>query len=192
MTNQELKNEVIKYYENEDYPFSYTIAGLLDERSGTSLEWKDLCGAYLLSDFTPADCKFMYGCNVVLVETCSKCETELQDVPGIGPYCPNKDCDVIDNNLGFPKPLWQLTGDKPYKERYNIPSHNAITKESVVKECIKEISQYHSTTIYDGFIPENPTREHYEEWAYIKGTNQGYNDAVSQIADGLKQHFGIK
>jgi hypothetical protein len=60
----------------------------------------------------------------------------------------------------------------------------------IIQECINEISQYHSTTIYDGFIPENPTREHYEEWAYIKGNNEGYNDAVSQITDGLKQHFG--
>jgi hypothetical protein len=62
----------------------------------------------------------------------------------------------------------------------------------IIQECINEVSQYHSTTIYDGFIPENPTREHYEEWAYIKGSNTGYNDAVSQITDGLKEHFGVE
>ena len=62
----------------------------------------------------------------------------------------------------------------------------------IIQECINEVSQYHSTTINDGFIPENPTREHYEEWAYIKGSNTGYNDAVSQIKDGLKQHFEVK
>jgi hypothetical protein len=62
----------------------------------------------------------------------------------------------------------------------------------IINECIKEVSQYHSTTICDGFIPENPTREHYEEWAYIKGINQGYNDAVNQIVYGLKEHFGVK
>lgn len=62
----------------------------------------------------------------------------------------------------------------------------------IVKECINEVSQYHSTTIYNGFIPENSTREHHEEWAYIKGNNTGYNDAVSQIADGLRQHFGVE
>ena len=64
--------------------------------------------------------------------------------------------------------------------------------ELIIQECINEISQYHSTTIYDGFIPENPTREHYEEWAYIKVSNTGYNDAVSQITDGLKEHFGVE
>ena len=64
--------------------------------------------------------------------------------------------------------------------------------ELIIQECITEVSQYHSTTIYDGFIPENPTRKHYEEWAYIKGTNAGYNDAVNQIVYGLKEHFGVK
>ena len=27
---------------------------------------------------------------------CPKCQTVLADAPGIGPYCPNKDCDVVD------------------------------------------------------------------------------------------------
>jgi hypothetical protein len=31
---------------------------------------------------------------------CYKCGTELIDVPGIGPFCPNKECDVFDNTLG--------------------------------------------------------------------------------------------
>lgn len=29
--------------------------------------------------------------------TCPKCETPIQLAPGIGPFCPNKDCDVVDN-----------------------------------------------------------------------------------------------
>ena len=28
---------------------------------------------------------------------CPKCQTVLADAPGIGPYCPNKDCDVVDS-----------------------------------------------------------------------------------------------
>jgi len=31
---------------------------------------------------------------------CYKCGTELYNAPGIGPYCPNKECDVVDNTLG--------------------------------------------------------------------------------------------
>ena len=27
---------------------------------------------------------------------CPKCKTVLADAPGIGPYCPNKDCDIVD------------------------------------------------------------------------------------------------
>ncbi len=29
--------------------------------------------------------------------TCPKCETAIVSAPGIGPFCPNKDCDVVDN-----------------------------------------------------------------------------------------------
>jgi hypothetical protein len=29
--------------------------------------------------------------------TCPKCDTPIELAPGIGPFCPNKDCDVIDN-----------------------------------------------------------------------------------------------
>ena len=31
---------------------------------------------------------------------CYKCGTELYNAPGIGPYCPNKECDVLDNTSG--------------------------------------------------------------------------------------------
>ena len=104
MTDQELKNEVIISYENEDYPFSYTIAGHLHSRKEISIEWRNLSSAYIEGIFTPADLKFMYGCRVVLVESCPKCETELKDAPGIGPYCPNQECDVIDNIKNWNEP----------------------------------------------------------------------------------------
>jgi hypothetical protein len=61
----------------------------------------------------------------------------------------------------------------------------------IARECINEVTKYHSTTICDGLIPENPSREHYEELAYIKGINEGYNDAVAQIFAGLTQYFGV-
>lgn len=104
MNDQELKNEVLNYYENEDYPFSYTIAGYLHSRKEISIEWRNLSSAYIEGNFTPADCRFMYGCNVVLVETCPKCDTELKDAPGIGLYCPNQSCDVMDNTKNWNEP----------------------------------------------------------------------------------------
>ena len=33
-------------------------------------------------------------------EVCYKCGTTLENAPGIGPFCPNKDCDVVDNTSG--------------------------------------------------------------------------------------------
>ena len=66
--------------------------------------------------------------------TCPKCSTILIDAPGIGPYCPNQDCDVIDNLI----PFWQMIGDKPYKERYDFGWHTPTSK-FVVQECIDVI-----------------------------------------------------
>lgn len=31
---------------------------------------------------------------------CYKCGTELINAPGIGPFCPNKECDVVDATSG--------------------------------------------------------------------------------------------
>jgi endogenous inhibitor of DNA gyrase (YacG/DUF329 family) len=33
-------------------------------------------------------------------EVCPKCSTPVQDAPGIGPFCPNHECDVVDDLLG--------------------------------------------------------------------------------------------
>jgi len=35
------------------------------------------------------------------LEPCYKCGTPLIVAPGIGPFCPNKECDVVDNTLGL-------------------------------------------------------------------------------------------
>jgi len=34
------------------------------------------------------------------LDPCYKCGTPLMNAPGIGPFCPNKECDVSDNTLG--------------------------------------------------------------------------------------------
>ena len=34
------------------------------------------------------------------LDPCYKCGTPLMIAPGIGPFCPNKNCDVVDNTLG--------------------------------------------------------------------------------------------
>ena len=51
-------------------------------------------------------------------ERCPKCDTELQVAPGIGPFCPNKECDVIDNINGEEVNLRIVETPKPMKNRW--------------------------------------------------------------------------
>jgi hypothetical protein len=44
------------------------------------------------------------------LEPCYKCGTILVNAPGIGPFCPNKECDVIDNIEGVE---WTFTQPEP-------------------------------------------------------------------------------
>ena len=61
---------------------------------------------------------------------CHKCGTELMDAPGIGLFCPNKECDVLDNTSGEsiewtyipPEPI----GIKP--EKSLLEQHPYLTK----------------------------------------------------------------
>ena len=45
-------------------------------------------------------------------ENCPKCNTQLQDCPGIGPFCPNRDCDVLDNIKNWDSPEWKTLATK--------------------------------------------------------------------------------
>ena len=44
---------------------------------------------------------------------CYKCGTELVNAPGIGPFCPNKSCDVVDNTNNATTPGWMFTPPMP-------------------------------------------------------------------------------
>jgi hypothetical protein len=44
------------------------------------------------------------------LEPCYKCGTPLMNAPGIGPFCPNKECDVIDN---IDDVVWTFTQPEP-------------------------------------------------------------------------------
>lgn len=61
---------------------------------------------------------------------------------------------------------------------------------ATIKKCIHEVSQYNSYSLHDDITPDL-TVEQREEIAYIKGIDQGYNDAVQQIADGLRNIIGV-
>jgi hypothetical protein len=44
------------------------------------------------------------------LEPCYKCGTTLVNAPGIGPFCPNKQCDVVDNIEGV---VWKFVAPEP-------------------------------------------------------------------------------
>ena len=55
--------------------------------------------------------------------TCHKCNTELVDAPGIGLFCPNKKCDVIDNIEGVE---WEYIA--PVPEKSILEQHPYLTQ----------------------------------------------------------------
>jgi hypothetical protein len=57
---------------------------------------------------------------------CYMCGTELINAPGIGPFCPNKECDVADNTEGVE---WEFT--KPEPEKSLLEQHPYLTKPFV-------------------------------------------------------------
>jgi hypothetical protein len=57
---------------------------------------------------------------------CYMCGTELINAPGIGPFCPNKACDVVDNTMGVD---WEFT--KPEPEKSLLEQHPYLTKPFV-------------------------------------------------------------
>jgi hypothetical protein len=59
---------------------------------------------------------------------CYKCGTELFNAPGIGPYCPNKECDVVDNTSGAEPIEFTFT---PPASLYNKEIEDKLWAESV-------------------------------------------------------------
>lgn len=58
ISDLELIRAVYAYY-NDDQPFSYMIAGLLDTKTILSRDWSNLKDAYLSGEFYPDDVRFM-------------------------------------------------------------------------------------------------------------------------------------
>ena len=54
------------------------------------------------------------------LEPCYKCGTPLMNAPGIGPFCPNKECDVLDS--------WALKDSEPVEITYILPEPIVIAE----------------------------------------------------------------
>jgi len=56
-------------------------------------------------------------------DKCYKCDTALENAPGIGLFCPNKKCDVVDNTKGVE---WEYI--PPMPEKSILEQHPYLTK----------------------------------------------------------------
>ena len=70
-------------------------------------------------------------------EPCPKCQTLMVTAPGIGPYCPNKDCNVLDGAELYKE---ENLPQEPHKPgwMYGDLKSNPILEEHEVEEVIKE------------------------------------------------------
>lgn len=66
---------------------------------------------------------------------CYKCGTELVNAPGIGPFCPNKECDVADNTSGN-----EITFVTPEEEEV-VPPVNIYKEMAPLSVRINEVPQ---------------------------------------------------
>ena len=64
--------------------------------------------------------------------------------------------------------------------------------ELIVKECVIEILSYSSSIVKSGYLPETLTPKEHEEFGYIKGLDEGFNEAISLMSSVLLTRFGIE
>ena len=104
---------------------------------------------------------------------CNKCDTPLVDAPGIGLFCPNKECDVIDNINGEePVELvvnWPKVENKEPVAPYTIidESHEPDYLEPIVEEETKEDKSppYEGVRVGDEWVQTGPA---FQDSAYTK------------------------
>jgi uncharacterized Zn finger protein (UPF0148 family) len=81
---------------------------------------------------------------------CYKCDTPLVDAPGIGLFCPNKECDVVDNTIGE-EPI-ELVADLPKEkqsDRIEIQKDNVFILDEVTGETMPAIPSRKLEPKYD-------------------------------------------
>ena len=81
---EQIKETVEKEFDINDHPYLFTPAG-----SSTPPGIEPVPIQVYKSE--PSD---------DTLDPCYKCGTPLMNAPGIGPFCPNKECDVVDNTSG--------------------------------------------------------------------------------------------
>jgi len=135
-------NEDKPAYEADDGPINEEVLEQLRERAKEELPSEEVVSEkeFDLKDhpylFTPAGSHTPPGVTPVgpqvykpepsddTLDPCYKCGTPLMNAPGIGPFCPNKECDVSDNTLGVEPIQITYIPAKPIVE--DAPNFEAI------------------------------------------------------------------
>ena len=66
----------------------------------------------------------------------------MLDAPGIGVYCPNKDCDVLDNPIGY----MQEQEEKKQSMKFNDPGEHPSDRIEYEEEAVEEPKPHHPDT----------------------------------------------
>ena len=114
---------------------------------------------------------------------CYKCGTPLEDAPGIGLFCPNKECDVIDNTKGE-EPVKFAPIDIEYKfvDEHHEPDHEP---DLHVYDNERLVSQFDKQQL----VEETPVSEK-SVWDDYLGI-QADND-TNIFKSGKLKGFGIR
>jgi hypothetical protein len=95
---EQIKETVAKEFDIDDHPYLFTPAGSLTPPG------IDPVPIQVYKPTEPSD---------AALEPCYKCGTPLINAPGIGPFCPNKACDVVDG--------WALEDYEPIEIKITTP-----------------------------------------------------------------------
>jgi hypothetical protein len=134
--------------------------------------------------------------------TCYKCGTELIDAPGIGLFCPNKECDVADDlvedpqlPLDFNQPKYEFVEElhePDYPQDDGPLTNEQVTQieESVIvpeKPNVDLIAQYGYSTDGNGLYKVGDMTYTQEEFDKLRNQHDGYVQNEEQKDSGLWQ-----
>jgi hypothetical protein len=93
---------------------------------------------------------------------CHKCGTELVNSPGIGLFCPNKECDVLDGPFA----------DEPEEEKSILEQHPYLTKGFDHFENLKPIVYKPEEPVVDAVVEEPVVEVPKEESLFVQNEEQ--------------------
>jgi hypothetical protein len=111
-----VENPIKPAYEPDDGPINDEVLAQLRERAEQDMPQQETVS---VSELFTQDEKDLGECY--------KCGTPLYDAPGIGPFCPNKECDVFDNTNGVE---WEFTA--PETKKPSFSNSNYTFSEPVI------------------------------------------------------------